>query len=118
MILRSDIAGPRAGVTLFETMVALAVLSLIVAVVAVSVRPSSPQLRQQAALADLVRDAQDVRLRAMQEGRPVAIADDRVCEGARAPVFYPDGSARFGPLCVGERVVVVQPLTGTLDLGS
>ena len=118
MISRSEIAGPRAGVTLFETMVALAVLSLIVAVVAVAARPPSPRLQEEAAIAALVREAQDLRLRAIQEGRTVEMGSEDVCEGARPPVFYPDGSARFGPLCIGTRTLPVRPITGTLDLGT
>lgn len=117
MISRSDISGPQAGVTLFETMVALAVLSLIVAVVATAVRPPSPRLQQEATISELVRQAQLTRLRAIQEGRAVAMGPEDVCEGASPPMFFPDGSARFGPLCVGDRVIPLRPLTGTLDLG-
>lgn len=118
MISHSDISGPRSGVTLLETMVALAVLSLIVAVVATSARPPSARLQEEAAVAELVRAAQDTRLRAIQEGRPVTMAEGTACDGAVTPVFYPDGSARFGPLCVGTREIAVRPLTGTLDLGA
>lgn len=71
MISRSDISGPRAGVSLFETMVSLAILSLIVAVVATSIRPPSPRLQEAATLSQLVRAAQENRLRAIQEGRAV-----------------------------------------------
>lgn len=118
MISRSDIAGSRAGVTLLETMVALAVLSLIVAVAATAARGPSPRLQEEAAIANLARQAQDARLRAIQEGRVVEMVTEDVCEGAETPVFYPDGSARFGPLCVGTREIPLRPLTGTLDLGT
>lgn len=116
MTSRFDIAGPRAGVTLFETMVALAVLSLIVAVVATAARPPSPRLQETAAIAELSRNVQNIRLRAIQEGRAVTLDTDKLCDGAQAPVFFPDGSARFGPLCVGPREIPVHPITGTLDL--
>ena len=118
MTSRFDISGPRAGVTLFETMVALGVLSLILAVVATSVRPPSPQLQTKATIAALVQDVQTARLRAIQEGRDVTLETDNLCAGARAPVFFPDGSARFGPLCVGTQEIQVLAITGTLDLDS
>lgn len=116
MILRSDIKGTRAGVSLFETMVSLAILSLIVAVVATSIRPPSPRLQQEAAISQLVRAAQETRLRAMSEGRPIRMQTEAMCDTAPAPVFFPDGSARDGPLCIGERRIAVRPLTGTLDI--
>ncbi|MEL7092177.1 MAG: hypothetical protein AAFN94_10635 [Pseudomonadota bacterium] len=118
MISRSDISGPRAGVSLFETMVALAVLSLILAVVAVSVRPPSPRLQAEAALAALQRQAQESRLRAMTTGNRVTMGTDAVCTNSPAPVFYPDGTATGGPLCLGARTITLSPLTGTLDSGS
>lgn len=118
MILRSDLSGSHVGATLFETMVALAILSLIVAVVATSARPPSPRLQQEAAVSNIVRLAQQTRLRAIQEGQPIRMDTDALCPEATAPVFYPDGSARFGPLCIGEREIFVRPVTGTLDIGS
>lgn len=114
MISRSDPSGPRAGVSLFETMVALAILSLLVAVVAGAARGPSPRLQQEAAIAQILRAAQEVRLRAIQEGRAIAMGPDHTCEDATAPTFFPDGSAQGGPLCLETRVIRVDPLTGTL----
>lgn len=116
MISHSDISGSRAGVTLFETMVALAILSLIVAVVATTVRPPSPRLQEAANIAELTRAVQETRLRAIQEGRVVTLDTDAVCPQARAPEFHPDGTAAFGPLCLDGRQIPIKPLTGTLGL--
>ena len=118
MISRSDIMGPRAGVSLFETMVSLAILSLIVAVAATAIRPPSPRLLAEAEISQLVRAAQETRLRAIQEGRPVRMETDATCDDTPAPIFFPDGSARDGPLCVGERQINILPLTGTLDTAA
>lgn len=118
MISHSDLTGPRAGATLLEMMVALAVVSLIVVVVVIAARPPSPRLQQEAAVADLVRRVQETRLRAINEGRVVFMGPQDLCDGARLPAFHPDGSARYGPFCIGDREIALKPLTGTLDLGA
>ena len=114
MILHSDPSGPRTGVSLFETMVSLAILSLVLAIAVTAVRPPSPRLQEQAAIAHLTRLAQETRLRAITETRPVAMTTDALCDEAQAPTFFADGSAMGGPLCVGARVLTVSPFTGAI----
>ena len=99
-------------------MVALAILSLILALVAVTVRPPSPRLQAEAALARLQRDIDDSRLRAITSGTPVTLRTDALCPAGAPPVLYPDGTATGGPLCLADRQFTLIPLTGTLDSGS
>ncbi|WP_299695288.1 prepilin-type N-terminal cleavage/methylation domain-containing protein [uncultured Tateyamaria sp.] len=118
MISPFDPSGRRAGVTLFETMVSLAILSLILAVAATAVRPPSPRLQAEATLSELVRQAQEVRLRAIASGTTAVFDTDTLCDDAAKVRFYPDGSATGGPLCVADRTLTLRPLTGTLEPGS
>ena len=116
MISRSEPSGPRAGVTLLETMVSLAILSLVLAVAATAVRPPSPWLQEQAAIAELTRRAQETRLRAITETLALVMVTDALCPDAPPPTFFADGSATGGPVCVGSQELAIRPFTGAIGV--
>lgn len=109
----------RAGVTLFEALVVLALLAILTGVALGARRGPSPALE----LARLVaaRSAEAARLRrlAVETGVPTSLEAPDGCDGATTLVFLPDGTARGDDLCisVGDRSarLTLDRLTGRLD---
>ncbi len=108
----------RAGLTLFEVLVALTLITLVTGVV-IAMRPTpSPELRLNAAMSQLFDEASAARLRAVTTGADVVWeADASDCNGNGAMVvFFADGTATESSLCVtiDDRniTLIVDPLTG------
>ena len=110
----------RAGVSLLEALVALAILSLVLGASAAGLRGPSPRLRLQGELAELRRGAAETRARAVLTGTPAALPIEAGC-GAPASMilFLADGTARgVGPCLESGDAVLwldLDPLTGRLE---
>lgn len=118
MISRSE-ATPRrgrAGLTLFETLVSLAILALVAGVTVAGLRGPSPQLRAKADAAAFQERFAATRLRAMRDGVPLVHETELLCAGAGPLTVFADGSARGGPICIGDSVLTVAPLSGTFEV--
>lgn len=92
----------RAGFTLFEVLITLAILSVVIGVV-IAARPgASPQLKLKADTSALIEQAAMLRNRAVTSGTKVEWQDEtRACdETPFAPKFYPDGTSDAGELCL------------------
>ncbi len=94
----------RAGFTLFEVLVTLAVIALMTGVV-LSARPSpSPGLQLNALASALIEGATAARHRAVTEGRDLLWEPDALtCDGAPVAVtFYADGTSDSARICLGN----------------
>jgi prepilin-type N-terminal cleavage/methylation domain-containing protein len=98
--------GARAGVTLIELVVALAILGLTLAVAGLGI--TSLQAPRSAAL---MGELELARRRAAETGAPATVA-----VGGKTVRFAPDGSALGGPLVAESLVIVVEPLTGAMHV--
>lgn len=114
MILRSDRSPDKAGVSLFEVMVTLAVLGFVLTVTLAALRQPSPKLQAAANIGSVMQDAQAVRLDAIARSEEVLFPTEHLCSGARTIVFFADGTGRGGPLCVGAQRLELNPFTGFL----
>ncbi len=94
----------RAGFTLFEVLVALAVISLMTAVVLAARPTPSPALRLNAAASALIEDATRARHRAVTTATDQVWTPDALsCDGAEVRItFYADGSADTSDICLSE----------------
>lgn len=118
MTLHSDSVVRDAGFSLFETMVALAVLALVVSVTATSIRGPSPAVLLQQQANALIESATLARSRAVSTGRSVALELPGCGGKAELAHFHPDGTADAAQACVTveEQILKlhVSPLTGRL----
>ena len=110
----------RAGFTLFEVLVALAVIALMTGIV-ISGRPTpSPELQLNAEASALIEAATQTRHRAVAEARDL-IWDPkaRSCSGEPASAtFYADGTSDSLEICIGsadrEKRLSLNVLSGRL----
>ena len=114
MILRSEPKAPRrrAGFTLFEVMVTLALVALVGSVTVAGLRGPTPELRKKAEIARFQEDFAATRLRAMREGAFRAHETEFLCEGASVLVIFADGSASGGPVCIAGATLTLYPVSG------
>ncbi|MCW3783539.1 prepilin-type N-terminal cleavage/methylation domain-containing protein [Defluviimonas salinarum] len=123
MISRSEsLARSDAGFTLMETLVVLAILSLILGASVATLRPGAPQLALEKRAAGVIREAASLRRQAIAEAAPRRI-EVETCHGARQSVaFFPDGTAAGPDLCLAEGdrelLLMLDPMTGTLAPGE
>lgn len=105
----------RSGMSLFETMVTLAILSLVLATTATVLRPPSPALRAKQEAARLLREANQLRMQAVQTGQ-AQTWDPEVarCSEGGVLTFYPDGTGRGPDLCLFDLKLTLHPLTGQM----
>lgn len=109
----------RAGFTLLESMVALAIVALMTSIAVSGIRGPSPKLQLERAISAVKREASNARLRAVTEQIPVVIKLPG-CEIEEVDLtYYPDGSATGPLICVATAgftaTIRVSPLTGKLD---
>lgn len=98
MISRSE---SSSGFTMLEALVALGLISLMVAIVAASQSRPSDGLELKAALASLSEDAARNRAYAVLNSEAVVWRPDALCPGeASEVVFFPDGTASPTRLCI------------------
>lgn len=122
MILRSKPAPrrSRAGLTLFEALLSLALLSLITAVAIAGLRGPSPSVRLHRAAAELKTQVSEARLRAIDQNILQVLTLSEAACGSVAPsvTLYPDGTAQGGPFCLFEQeqslILHLDPVTGKL----
>jgi prepilin-type N-terminal cleavage/methylation domain-containing protein len=114
--------GPRAGVTLLEVLVVLAILALSAAVAFSSLRPPSDALTLSKRVAELEKDFALDRLRAIREGRAIIRdVEALACEQDTNTevIFRSDGTALGPDLCLSEGKITsrfaLDPLTGRLS---
>lgn len=103
MILRSDPrAGAQAGFTLFETLVSLAILSLVLAVSAAALRGPSPAIQLQQRITAVQKDAAASRDQAIRTRKVVSLEAGALACDPDQPVtwFHPDGSASGPDICL------------------
>ena len=96
--------GVRAGVTLIELIVALAILGVALAVSGLSVRSLAPTPESRA-----LRALESARRQAIETGAPATVLRD-----GRTVRFAPDGSAAGGPILTDSLVLFVDPMTGAV----
>lgn len=107
----------QAGFTLFEALISLAILSLVLTIVVSSARGPSPALRAQSQVAQLIRDAESVRLNAIQNGVATEWEPEvTVCDPENDPkfIFFADGTARGPEICLPTLRLRIHPLTGLM----
>ena len=102
MILRSE--HPRsaqAGFSLFETLVSLAILSMVLAVSVSAVRGPSPAIRLQQAATKLQKQVSEQRDQAIRarKARFLNIEGLSCDNGRRIVWFYPNGAATGPDIC-------------------
>lgn len=106
----------QSGVTLAETLIVLVVLTMIAAVLT-SARPrSSAAMEVQKATTALAAKVAQARLTAIRTGKPMILsAAPYPCDGREVDVsLFPDGTASGSPLCIGEVILLLDPLTARL----
>lgn len=108
----------RAGMTLFEVLVVLAILALMTSLALGLRRGPSPALLLERQASELEREATRLRGLAISGGSPQAL-DAEACETDAEPVtFHPAGTANGGDICLvaGDHRLrlAVDPLTGIL----
>lgn len=121
---RSDPDGPKAGFTLLETLVVLAILAGITALVASNTRGPSPQLALQQRSQEVRTQIVDARAKAIATQVAQTLdADLQSCDGTAAKlVAFPDGSL-FGPdICISvddlQMRLIVDGVTGRVFLAD
>ena len=117
MTSRFDPAPSQAGFTLYEALIALAILSLVLGSGIAVFRPPSPTLQAQAQIAQLIRDANAERqLAVRQRTDRVWRPDTPTCDSELESelVFFANGSATGPVLCVLNFRVAVHRMTGLL----
>lgn len=94
----------RAGFTLFEVLVALAVIALMTGVVLAARPTPSPELRLNATSSALIEEATRLRHRAVTTGVDAKWQPDaRICgEKIAVVTFYADGTADAAEFCLLE----------------
>ncbi len=115
MRLRSD----TAGFTLLEALVALAILSLVTALVATAARGPSPRLALQRLAAERIAEATEVRLAAIRSGVTQSYSAPDACNGLSTIIFHPNGTASGADLCIlhGDITlrIALDPVAGRLS---
>lgn len=127
MIWRSDLprppmGTPSAGLSLFETLMALTILALVAGVAAAGMRGPSPALQLRRQAADLTRRVAAARLQAVRDSRTVWIALDGLPCDAEAPPragLFAGGTGQAPDLCLTHPDAPtlrlrMDPLTGRL----
>lgn len=108
----------RAGVTMFETLVALSILALVLGVAATALRGPSPAMQLEQWAAELAADAARARARAVAEGESVSVALPGCDGGTVTARFFSDGTASGPDACVTvadtSLTLRISPLTGRL----
>ena len=119
MILRTE-RRARAGFTLFEALIALAIISLVAGLVLATNTGPSARLRLEAEISRLAEDA------SIHRARAVALATDVVwaptaatCDGPPIKAsFFADGTAEASDICLtlgGEEArLTLDPVSGRL----
>ncbi|NSX56917.1 hypothetical protein [Parasulfitobacter algicola] len=112
------------GVSLFEVMLALGILSLMLGVIATSSRGPSDTLLLQQDAAAMQRNLTDLRAQSIQTGQPVSFDTTGLsCDANPKPiVFFSDGSAQGQPLCLRKNdltlSLILDPLIGRYKIGD
>jgi len=120
MTLHFDPAARRAGFSLLEMLVVLAVLAIITSIAAAGLRGPSSGLRLERQVAEMMADAARLRLVAIRTGVAQGLTvDDLTCDTQPGVLtFHRDGTASGPDLCLTEstltRRLMIDPLTGTL----
>ncbi len=120
-MLSSDM-GPKAGISLTEVLVVLAILSLTLAVFATSRPGPSDGLKLQARTSDLVAQASQTRNAAVQTGRQQTLdLEGPFCaDSDKALIFFANGTAQEATICLAatdqEIGLYLDPVTGQLAL--
>jgi len=110
----------RAGFSLTEVLVVLAILSLTVAVFATARPGPSPAMRQQAISTDLIVAASQVRAEAIVQGRSKLFSvQAALCpDSVQTLTFFPNGTATEAKICLTgaqhDSWLYLDPLTGLL----
>lgn len=105
-----DPSRARRGYSLLEILVALSIVSLILAASVVYIRAPSPSLQRQAKIATAFRDAENLRLQAIgKKSHVVWTLENGDCAQSGQPTeitFFGDGSASGDPICIeGVRLI-------------
>lgn len=118
----------EAGFTLLEMLVTIAVMGIVLAVLAGSMRPQSHRLEMEAAAREVAQAMRQARGTALTTGLPVALALPRLppwlTVAERAPaggiVFTPDGASSGGAVLLAgaglSAAVSADWLTGRVDV--
>ncbi len=112
----------RAGLSLFETLMALTILALVAGVSAAGMRGPSPALQLRRQAADLTRQVAAARLQAARDSRTVWIALESMPCNPQAPAragLFADGTGKAPDLCLTHPDAPtlrlrMDPLTGRL----
>lgn len=121
MILRSELDPKLAGVTLFETLVMLAILALVTAIAFGLQRGPSPGLELERRVSDVLKTASQYKQVAILENIVVEMnITGAGCQGGDADItYYPDGTAYGDDLCLSHENktvrLVLNRLTGQLE---
>lgn len=112
---------PKSGLSLFEALISLTVVSLVLGISAARLRDPA-RLQYQRLQAETIAAAQLAQLEAINDGRSVVFSVPRYegCElNEQSVVFYPDGTALGGSICIGGTAkLTVNPITGRIDRDS
>lgn len=112
--------GPRAGLTLFEVLISLAILALMASVVIAGRGGPSPALTLNAKVAEVKEHAAGIRREAILQGGDQLWQDDALaCDEEPFEVtYFADGTARGTDICLSVETtqarLKVDPLTGIL----
>ena len=92
----------EAGLSLFETLIALAILGLALSISMLQLRQPSPEMRVQSALAELRLDISTVRLRAIQSRTSQSLnLGNVVCRGYPTNIeVFASGNIRESETCL------------------
>mgnify|MGYP000365563807 CR=1 FL=1 len=91
-----------AGFSLLEVLVALAIMSLIAAVVVANVRPIAPDMRIEMRISELDQLVSRRHLEAVSAREPTTLSVVDCNGGSIDIVLFPDGSGTPARLCVRE----------------
>jgi len=117
MTLRFRPNPARAGFTLFEALISLALIALVLAVGIAAARPPSPALQAQAQISRLGEAAAQARFEAISMNRNVVWEPNiPSCEDEPPPqiTFFADGTALGSDLCILQLRIRAHRLTGLL----
>ena len=120
MTLPCDINPARAGLSMFEVLVALTILALVTTVATAGLRGPSPSLQLQRQTADVVRQSAVTHLRAIRQEQTLFLdVSTLICtpEDPTIASFFADGTAQGPDLCLTASDSTLQrlrlvPLTG------
>lgn len=121
MTLHSEPDPKLAGITLFETLVVLAILALVTAVFFGVQRGPSPGLELERHVSDVLNTASQNKQAAISENTMVEMkVTGAGCETGDANItYYPDGTAYGDDLCLSHESktvrLILNRLTGQLE---